>query len=43
MSWKSASAEIFAQSGKQFDPDIVDAFRDCEDELKLVFRELVAA
>jgi ribonuclease P protein subunit RPR2 len=43
MSWKSASAEIFAQSGKQFDPQIVDAFRDCEDELKLVFRELVAA
>jgi len=24
-------------------PEIVDAFRDCEDELKLVFRELVAA
>ena len=43
LSWKTASAEIFAQSGKQFDPEIVAAFREREDELKLVFRELAAA
>jgi response regulator RpfG family c-di-GMP phosphodiesterase len=43
LSWKTASAEIFAQSGKQFDPEIVDAFREVEGELKLVFRELAAA
>jgi response regulator RpfG family c-di-GMP phosphodiesterase len=43
LSWKSASAEIFAQSGKQFDPEIVDAFREREPDLREVQRELAAA
>jgi response regulator RpfG family c-di-GMP phosphodiesterase len=43
MSWKTASAEIVAQSGKQFDPEVVEAFRDCEPELREVFREVAAA
>jgi response regulator RpfG family c-di-GMP phosphodiesterase len=43
MSWKAASAEIFSQSGKQFDPDIVEAFRDRETDLREVHRELAAA
>jgi response regulator RpfG family c-di-GMP phosphodiesterase len=43
MSWKSASAEILAQAGKQFDPEIVDAFREREPDLREVHRELAAA
>jgi putative two-component system response regulator len=43
LSWKAASAEIFAQSGKQFDPDVVEAFRDRETDLREVHRELAAA
>jgi response regulator RpfG family c-di-GMP phosphodiesterase len=41
--WKAARDEILAQSGKQFDPDVVDAFREKEDELREVQRELAAA
>jgi HD-GYP domain-containing protein (c-di-GMP phosphodiesterase class II) len=41
--WSAASSEIVAQSGKQFDPDVVDAFRVCERELREVRRELSAA
>jgi putative two-component system response regulator len=43
LSWKSASAEIFAEAGKQFDPEIVDAFREREADLREVQRELAAA
>jgi response regulator RpfG family c-di-GMP phosphodiesterase len=43
MSWKTASAEILAQSGKQFDPEIVVAYREREPELREVFREVAAA
>jgi ribonuclease P protein subunit RPR2 len=43
MRWSAASSEIVAQSGKQFDPDVVDAFRACERELREVRRELSAA
>jgi response regulator RpfG family c-di-GMP phosphodiesterase len=41
--WSAAHDEILAQSGKQFDPDVVDAFRACERELREVRRELSAA
>lgn len=30
LAWGDARAEIIAQSGKQFDPDVVDAFRERE-------------
>jgi len=41
--WTLARAEILAQRGKQFDPDVVDAFRECEPALRDVRRELAAA
>jgi response regulator RpfG family c-di-GMP phosphodiesterase len=40
--WSAAHDEILAQSGKQFDPEIVDAFRDREAQLREARRELVA-
>jgi len=43
MRWSAASSEIVAQSGKQFDPDVVDVFRACEQDLREVRRELSAA
>src|SRR5262245_252099 len=43
MSWKAANAEIIACSGKQFDPEIVDAYRACEAELREVHRDMAAA
>ena len=43
LSWAVASDEIVAQAGKQFDPDIVDAFREREGELRDVQRALTAA
>lgn len=41
--WRAAAAEIVAQRGKQFDPDVVDAFREREAKLVEVRRELAAA
>src|SRR5205814_5287123 len=41
--WELARDEIVAQAGKQFDPEVVDAFCEREDELKDVQRELTAA
>src|SRR4029077_15352446 len=41
--WSAARDEILAQAGKQFDPDVVDAFRERESELQDVQRELTAA
>jgi response regulator RpfG family c-di-GMP phosphodiesterase len=41
--WSAARDEIFSQVGKQFDPDVVDAFREREAELHDVQRELAAA
>ena len=43
MSWAAARAEINAQSGRQFDPWIVDAFGGIEPELREIRRELAAA
>ena len=43
LSWPTARAEIMAQSGRQFDPQVVDAFRAAEPELRTIRRELVAA
>ena len=41
-SWEQSSAEIVAQSGRQFDPEVVDAFRAVEPKLRKL-REKFAA
>ena len=41
--WSHAHDEIVQQSGRQFDPDVVDAFRACESSLREVRREFAAA
>jgi response regulator RpfG family c-di-GMP phosphodiesterase len=41
MRWTAARDEIVAQSGKQFDPDVVEAFRDRESALQAVRRARV--
>jgi response regulator RpfG family c-di-GMP phosphodiesterase len=38
--WDDARAVIVAERGRQFDPDVVDAFRDADDVLYEVKREL---
>jgi response regulator RpfG family c-di-GMP phosphodiesterase len=43
MSWRAARDEIFGESGRQFDPDIVDVFGEIEPELREIRRELAAA
>jgi response regulator RpfG family c-di-GMP phosphodiesterase len=43
LSWQSARSEILGQSGRQFDPEIVEAFQDVEPELREIRRELAAA
>jgi response regulator RpfG family c-di-GMP phosphodiesterase len=43
VAWKTARTEILAESGKQFDPDVVAAFVDAQDALVEVRRELSAA
>jgi ribonuclease P protein subunit RPR2 len=43
MRWSAARDEIVAQSGKQFDPAVVDAFREREQALREVRRELAVA
>jgi diguanylate cyclase (GGDEF)-like protein len=42
LSWERASEEIVAQSGRQFDPNVVGAFYDCEATLSEVREELAA-
>jgi ribonuclease P protein subunit RPR2 len=42
-SWDTAREEIVAQTATQFDPDVVDAFCDREEELKQVCREFSVA
>jgi response regulator RpfG family c-di-GMP phosphodiesterase len=41
--WENAREEIVAESGRQFDPDVVAAFLDSEDELHEIRLEFVAA
>jgi cyclic di-GMP phosphodiesterase len=41
--WRHAAAEIEAQSGRQFDPAIVDAFRERESALRMIHARLIAA
>jgi cyclic di-GMP phosphodiesterase len=41
--WRDAHQEILAQAGSQFDPGVVDAFREHESELRHVRREVSAA
>lgn len=41
--WRTARDEIVAQAGGQFDPDVVDAFRQSEKALVEVRRELAVA
>jgi response regulator RpfG family c-di-GMP phosphodiesterase len=43
LGWSTARDEIVAQSGRQFDPEIVDAFDAVEPELRMIRRELAAA
>jgi ribonuclease P protein subunit RPR2 len=43
LSWDSARNEIMRQSGRQFDPDIVDSFCAVEPDLREIRRELAAA
>ena len=40
MSWNRAREEIFAESGRQFDPGIVDVFGKIEPELREIRRGL---
>ena len=41
--WSAACDEIVSQSGSQFDPDVIDAFRERERALRNVRRELATA
>ncbi len=41
--WRDARDEIFAQRGRQFSPNVVDAFREREDELRGIRAHLAAA
>jgi HD-GYP domain-containing protein (c-di-GMP phosphodiesterase class II) len=43
MSWEAARTEILDQRKRQFDPDVVDAFVNVEENLRLIRRELAAA
>jgi response regulator RpfG family c-di-GMP phosphodiesterase len=43
LSWEETREEIVKEAGKQFDPDVVDAFREREHELREIRRELQAA
>jgi response regulator RpfG family c-di-GMP phosphodiesterase len=42
-SWEAAGAEILAQSGRQFDPAVVDAFREREPALRAICRRFELA
>jgi response regulator RpfG family c-di-GMP phosphodiesterase len=42
-SWRDCRREIVAEKGKQFDPQVVDAFRDREHVLHEIRREFLAA
>jgi response regulator RpfG family c-di-GMP phosphodiesterase len=40
LGWSEAAAEIVAQSGRQFDPEIVRSFVALEDDLRAVYEDL---
>jgi response regulator RpfG family c-di-GMP phosphodiesterase len=40
--WGRAAAVVLAEAGKQFDPDVVDAFRECEPALRTIRDEFAA-
>jgi putative two-component system response regulator len=40
LAWREAAGEIVAQSGRQFDPEIVRAFVAREDDLRAVYEDL---
>jgi ribonuclease P protein subunit RPR2 len=42
-SWDDASTEIASERGRQFDPDVVDAFEERSAELHTIRQELAAA
>lgn len=42
-SWAHARGIILEEAGRQFDPDVVDVFREREPELRRIRRELAAA
>jgi cyclic di-GMP phosphodiesterase len=42
-SWRYAIDEVERERGGQFDPDVVDAFRERDDELRAIHKELAAA
>jgi HD-GYP domain-containing protein (c-di-GMP phosphodiesterase class II) len=42
-SWESATAEIVGQAGRQFDPSVVQAFRERQDRLRRVHYEFATA
>jgi response regulator RpfG family c-di-GMP phosphodiesterase len=42
-SWDEAREEIVMESGRQFDPVVVEAFGDCEHELLVAYRQTAAA
>jgi response regulator RpfG family c-di-GMP phosphodiesterase len=41
--WSAAREEIVSESGRQFDPVVVEAFHDCEPLLLAAYRETAAA
>ena len=43
LDWDVARDEIVAESGRQFDPVVVEAFHDCEPLLVAAYRETIAA
>jgi len=42
-SWDDARDEILSEAGRQFDPDVVDAFVECEHRLRRIQRVVAAA
>jgi response regulator RpfG family c-di-GMP phosphodiesterase len=43
LDWQTARTEILAQSARQFDPEIVDAFQEIEHQLRSIRSEVAAA
>jgi HD-GYP domain-containing protein (c-di-GMP phosphodiesterase class II) len=41
--WRDAGVEVLRQSGRQFDPTVVRAFRACEHRLRTIRGEFAAA